>query len=131
VIYILTFTLLTRLVVHSCVFLVNSGMRLTFVIVDKYPSIYHSGFNPKRVAEISHILLKTYKFYKMTYEGYCRRDRWQAHRRLIAVYLRCECCYSFRRLLQYPWKKGKGAILWFCPGHNTRPDYRIIMYKVL
>jgi hypothetical protein len=27
---------------------------------------------------------------------------------------------SFSRLLRHPWKKERGAILLFCPGHHTR-----------
>jgi hypothetical protein len=29
--------------------------------------------------------------------------------------------FLFSRLLRHPWKKERGAILLFCPGHHTRP----------
>jgi hypothetical protein len=41
--------------------------------------------------------------------------------KLIAVYLRYKCYKYFRRLLRYPWNKGK-ANLFFCPGHYTVHD---------
>jgi trehalose utilization protein len=28
---------------------------------------------------------------------------------------------TFRRIFKHPWKKGRGAILFFSPGHHTRP----------
>jgi hypothetical protein len=31
-----------------------------------------------------------------------------------------KCYYSFSRLLRHPWRKERGAILLFCPGHHTR-----------
>jgi hypothetical protein len=54
---------------------------------------------------------------------------WQvAHRRLIAIYLRCKCNKSFSSLLRHPWKKECGEILLFCPEHHTR---RIIIIIIL
>jgi hypothetical protein len=41
----------------------------------------------------------------LSYEEYCRRDRWLADRRLIAVYLRCKYCYPFSRILRHPWSR--------------------------
>jgi hypothetical protein len=45
---------------------------------------YHSRFIPEGVAEASQIfLLDAHVLTKLLrYEEYCRRDRWQAHRRL-------------------------------------------------
>jgi hypothetical protein len=43
-----------------------------------------------------------------------------SYHRLTSINLRCECCWSFSRLLRHPWMKGRGAILLFCPGHHTR-----------
>jgi hypothetical protein len=83
---------------------------------------YNSRFIPEGVAEASQIFLGcAYVLPKrLSYEEYCRCDSWQAHRRLIAVYLRWGCSLSFSRLLRHPWKKEKGVILLFCPGHHTR-----------
>jgi hypothetical protein len=38
----------------------------------------------------------------------------------IAVYLKCKCHQSFDRRLRHLWKKERGAILLFRPGHHTR-----------
>jgi hypothetical protein len=38
---------------------------------------------------------------------------------MIAVYLWCECSWSFNRLLRHPWKKERGAVLFFCPEYHT------------
>jgi hypothetical protein len=75
---------------------------------------------PRTVSQIflqdaAHVLPKLF-----SYEEHCRRDRWEAHRNLIAVYLRCKCYSSFSRLLRHPWKKERGAILLFCPRHHKR-----------
>jgi hypothetical protein len=53
----------------------------------------HTHFVPGGIAEVSQIHLRdTYVLPKLvSYEEHCRRDRWSAHRRLIAVYLRCKC----------------------------------------
>jgi hypothetical protein len=55
---------------------------------------YHSRFIPEGVAEVSQIFLRdTLVLPKLliSYEEHCKRDMWLAHRRLIAVYLRCKC----------------------------------------
>jgi hypothetical protein len=56
----------------------------TFGSVSLYPRSGSRGISddPPRHA---HVLSKF-----LSYEEYCRRDRWQAHRRLIAVYHRCK-----------------------------------------
>jgi hypothetical protein len=45
--------------------------------------------NPRRIAEASQIFLRDIHVLPklLSNEEYCRRDRWQAHCRLIAVYL--------------------------------------------
>jgi hypothetical protein len=35
---------------------------------------------------------------------------------------------NLSRLLRHPWKKGRSAILLFCPGHHTRLILRNILY---
>jgi hypothetical protein len=39
---------------------------------------------------------------RLSYEEYCRRDRWLAHPCLITAYIRCKCCWSFSRILRHP-----------------------------
>jgi hypothetical protein len=56
-------------------------------------STYQSSFIPKGVAEASQILRRdAHALPKLLSCGeHCRRDQWQAHRRPIAVHLRCKC----------------------------------------
>jgi hypothetical protein len=68
--------------------------------------IYHPRFTPEGVAEASRIFSQTPTLPKLlSYEEYCRRDRWLADRRLIAVYLRCKYFYPFSRILRHPWSR--------------------------
>jgi hypothetical protein len=51
-------------------------------------------FYPRRgIAEASQILLRDAHVLQklLSCEKYCRRDKWQAHRRLIAVYVSYNC----------------------------------------
>jgi hypothetical protein len=77
---------------------------------------------PEWIAESSQIWLRDSHVLPklLSYEEYCRRSRCWAHRRLIA-YLGCKCCQSFSYLLRHQWRKERGAVLLFCPGHHTRP----------
>jgi hypothetical protein len=58
-----------------------------------YKYTYQSRFFPEGLAEASQIFLRdAHALQKLlSYEEYYRRDRWLAHRRLIVVYLRCNC----------------------------------------
>jgi hypothetical protein len=62
-----------------------------------YSCVYthHSRFIPEGVAEVFQIFLRdTHVLLKLvSYEEHCRRDRWYAHRHLIAVYQRCIFMY--------------------------------------
>jgi hypothetical protein len=60
---------------------------------NSYIHTYHSRYIPEAVAKVFQILLRDAHVLPklLSYEEYCRRDRWYAHRRLIAVYLRCKC----------------------------------------
>jgi hypothetical protein len=69
---------------------VISLIRSLIVIRPRYVLLihtYHSRFISERVAEASQILLRDAHVLPkiLSCEEYCRRDRWQAHRRLIAV----------------------------------------------
>jgi hypothetical protein len=54
---------------------------------------YNLHFIREGVAEASQIFFRdTHILTKLrSYEEYCKRDRWQAHRRRMAVHLRCKC----------------------------------------
>jgi hypothetical protein len=58
-----------------------------------YVHTYHSRFIPEMVAEASQIFFQDAHVLPklLSYEEYCRRDRWLANRRLIEVYLRYKC----------------------------------------
>jgi hypothetical protein len=64
------------------------------MLQNTYIHTYHSRFNPEGVAEVSQIFLRhTHVLPKLvSYEEHCRRDKWQAHHRPIAVHLRYEYC---------------------------------------
>jgi hypothetical protein len=88
---------------------------------------YHSRFIPEGVADVSQIFLRdTHVSPKLvTYEEHCRRDK------PIAVLLQSISGVSAinpSRLLRHPWRKKRGAILLFCPGHHTR---QIIINKII
>jgi hypothetical protein len=59
------------------------------VWVNTYIPTYHSFFIPDGIAEVFQIFLRdTHVLTELvSYEEHCRRDRWLAHRHLIAVYL--------------------------------------------
>jgi hypothetical protein len=88
-------------------------------------------FYPQGVAEASQINLRDtlvlQKF--VSCEDYCRRNKWEAHRRLIAVYIRCKCCYSFSRLLRHPWRKERGAFVLSRAPPETIYVYLLIVVK--
>jgi hypothetical protein len=50
---------------------------------------------------------------------------------LSQSYLRRNCYESFSRLLQHPWRKDRGAIPLFCPGHHMRQTHYIIRYAIV
>jgi hypothetical protein len=86
---------------NSCVVLTSNvktdqccpQLRIFILMVRLYIHTYHPRFIPEGVAEASQIFLRdTHVIPKLvSYEKHSKRDRWQAHRRLIAVYLRCKC----------------------------------------
>jgi hypothetical protein len=84
---------------------------------------------PEWVAEASPIFLRGAHVVPklISYEVYRRRDRWTAHRRLIAVYLRCEC---YSRFLRHPWKKERDAffILSRTPHETRRNIFTYTLY---
>jgi hypothetical protein len=81
---------------------------------------YHSRFIPEGVAEASQIFLRdTHILPKLA----MRNTADVPGGKPIAVLLQSisgVCYKSFSRLLRHPWKKERGVILLFCPGHHTR-----------
>jgi hypothetical protein len=76
-----------------------------------YIHTYHSRFILE--AEASQIFLQdAHVLPKLaSNEEYCRRDRWQPYRRLIAVFSGVSAVNPLVAFYEHPWKKERGAIL--------------------
>jgi hypothetical protein len=94
---------------------------------------YYSRIIPEGVAEASQILFQDVRDLPKLFsnEEYCRREWWQALRRLIAICLRCKCYKPPVTFCDTHGRKGEVLSFYFVPDTTRgRPCYQLLGYAL-